>query len=215
MRRHFSMCCCPGCAGNFKFNDFGTDPYIGELDHQTVATTGGTSIYAPKPEFTLKQIVTQLQTQWYGDEGTTRKWAGTTVSYSIPTIAPPDAGFGEAAGFVNMTTHMRTMAATAFELWDDLIAINLNQTNSIAAPITFAYSNRTSGDGSYSRAELAGDGPNYTLINDDIWLSSTWSELDKNDDIQFGKYGFTIYLYTKSATRSASPMAEATTPRPT
>jgi Ca2+-binding RTX toxin-like protein len=186
------MCGCPGCAGNFKF----TADAINSTLSDTVTTTGGTSISALKPEFTLKQIVDQLQTQWSGSyEGSTMKWAGTNVSYAIPVIAPPDGGNGEAAGFVNMTAHMRTMARTAFELWDDLIAINLNETNSIAADITFAYSSRTNDDLSYARPYLSGSGTNYTLTNDDIWLSTSYDTLDKDIDIQFGKRGFSTYLH--------------------
>src|SRR5262245_6850189 len=96
--------------------------------------------------FSLAQIIYQLQTQFGGSyEDTYRSWAGPTVYYSIPTTAP-DAQLNETAGFdgAMMTSHKRAMAREAFELWDDLIAINLTETTAATGnTIAIAYSSTT------------------------------------------------------------------------
>src|SRR5262245_14638431 len=130
------------------------------------------------PSFTLAQIIDQLQTQWGGSyDGTYRSWAGATVHYSIPNTAPNDEGDGEATGFnaAMMTSYKRDMAREAFELWDDLIAINLTENNATSgAVITMAYSSNTQDDGTYAHSWLSGASPDYSITKSRIWLADDW-----------------------------------------
>ena len=103
------------------------------------------------PTFTLAQIIQQLQTQWGGaDEtnGITYGWAGSNVTYSINASTPTNvSGYTPPEGGANIVQMSATMIATArlaFELWDDLVAINLNESSGNAsANITFNYSSNT------------------------------------------------------------------------
>ena len=121
-------CACSLCAG-------------GPTLHAGDAVTGSAS--AAKPSLSLAQIQSQLRTQWGGSqEGHTWTWLGTsTVSYSINASV---TGVSEAAGLVQMTALMQDRARLAFELWDDVIALSLNEsTNNPNANITFNYSSQT------------------------------------------------------------------------
>src|SRR5262245_19311219 len=111
--------------------------------------------------YSQDQIITQLLTQWDGKDetaahhdlyGSYRKWVphDGTVYYSIPTTAPNDEDNdpkkGEDSGFnaAMMTDFKRDMARQAFELWDDLIALNLTETSATDGNIiTLAYSSTT------------------------------------------------------------------------
>jgi hypothetical protein len=75
-------------------------------------------------------------------EGHTWTWLGTsTVSYCINASV---TGMSEAAGLIPMTALMQDRARLAFELWDDVIALSLNEsTNNPSADITFNYSSQT------------------------------------------------------------------------
>jgi hypothetical protein len=90
------------------------------------------------PVFTAAQIVRALQTNWGGsDQGTLRSWTGPRVTYSVPTTAPFDVfgGSAETGGFSAPgkpgALTLSGMAALAFELWDDLIAISLDSVGSL------------------------------------------------------------------------------------
>jgi len=148
---HELICVCPCCVGGaFQAEDSSAAGGVGSgapkqafgggfhadgiLASSAAIQSGAAALAVSKPVFSDQQIVEQLQNQWYGgqgvQEGNKMKWLGSTITYSIPTIAPSDYGGGEAGGFVQMTSFMRATAATAFEMWDDLIAINLVETSS-------------------------------------------------------------------------------------
>ncbi len=139
------------------------------------ASSSGLVVYSAKPYFTTEQIIAQIQTSWRGDrEGNYYKWSGGAVSYSLPNTTP----FGEndeESGFTPMAQVQLDLAREAFEQWDDLIAIDLNESTTVNSQITFAYSSTTEDDGSYAFSEYDG-----SAINDvEIWLSTTWTELDQ------------------------------------
>src|SRR3954465_3001093 len=129
------------------------------------------------PVFSLGQIVQQLRTQWGGAyEGTTESWGGAAAINYYIGATPYASGAGEAAYKVTMTSLMQSRAALAFELWDDLIARDLNQVSTAAfGQIQFEYSSRTydsngnlsTGGGTYSGPWTSGGGtgsygtPNY------------------------------------------------------
>jgi len=161
------------------FGPSGTDTLTGveflQFTDKTVATL---------PVFTDAQIVQALETHWGGtSEGTTRSWAGTHVTYSIPTSAPVDVfgGSVETAGFVAPTADASAYAALAFELWDDLIAIDLDPVTdpakSASAQITVAFSSTTKNGGIYAQNHLlAGTTSAKTMDAGRVWLNPAWPE---------------------------------------
>ena len=114
---------------------FGCEDYTGG-DHTgtdySAANGSGSGSSAP-PVFSLDHIVQQLRTSWGGSyEGTTQSWSGTgAINYYIGGT-PYASGSGEAAYTTTMTALMQSRAVLAFELWDDLIARDLNQVSSAA-----------------------------------------------------------------------------------
>jgi Ca2+-binding RTX toxin-like protein len=186
---HFDTCGCPGCGGDS--GDSAPPPDDG----------GGGTIPAPKPYFSLPQIINQLTTSWGGaSEGTTRTWPGGTILYSIATGAtsPNDFGGPESEGYnaAMMTAWKVGKAVLAFELWDDLIAVDLNRTTATSGNIiTMAYSDTTNGGRTYTRPQVSGTDAALTITAERIWLSTSWAALDADSDIKFGKYGFNIYLH--------------------
>ena len=134
-----------------------------------------------KPVFNLDQIIYQI------DSGTV--WAPQTISYAIPATTP-QAG-GEGVGFQQMSAVKSSMAALAFELWDDVIAARLDRVAS-HANISFAYSTVTDGGGTYTSTDInnAGD-----LSKAKIWINSSWTSHDQDNDIYSGSYGFMTYMH--------------------
>jgi Ca2+-binding RTX toxin-like protein len=88
------------------------------------------------------------------------------------------------------------MAVLAFELWDDLVAVNLDRTTEVTGNIiTMAYSATTNDNGSYADPVLSGTGAARTITADRIWLSTRWPTHSADDDIAYGYYGFNTYLH--------------------
>ena len=163
---------------------------------------GGAGIGAQSsaPTFTIDQIVTQLQTQWGGDEeGRIYRWTDTSLTYAMPDGAPTNFGGetpSEAAGLDIMTPGMRDRARLAFELWDDLIATSLTESvGNRGAQITFNYSSTTSGGGTYAQPLYNETDPDRTFIGQQVWMNSNWSTHDQPSDLVFGGYGFQTYLH--------------------
>ena len=134
-----------------------------------------------KPVFSLAQIINQI------DSGSS--WTSQTITYAMPASAP-DFG-SESNGFMRMSALKTSMAALAFELWDDVIAAKLNRVAS-NANISFAYSSVTDGGGTYTQTNYnaAGD-----LTKASIWLNSAWTSHDQDSDITYGSYGLMTYLH--------------------
>jgi serralysin len=150
-----------------------------------------------KPFFTNSQIVTQLTTSWGGsEEGYTETWRGKSViSYAIPTTAPTLSSY-EAPGFKTMTPGQVAFARLAFELWDDLIAPSLTETTSNSANITFAYSSKTQGGGTYTQGYTGAlSGKDHLITAERIWMNSTWSSHDTDADMYYGGYGLITFIH--------------------
>src|SRR5882757_708764 len=162
------------------------------------------------PVFSLGQIVQQLRTQWGGSwEGTTESWSGAgAINYYIGGT-PYASGAGEAAYTTTMTSLMQSRATLAFELWDDLIARDLNQVSSAAfGQIQFEYSSRTydsngnlsTSGGTYSGPWTSGGSTgvygtaNFNMTRDEIWLNSNWTSHNADNDMYLGGYGFETYM---------------------
>ena len=161
--------------------------------------------------FSLAQIVQQLRTQWGGSfEGTTESWSGSSaINYYIGDTPYP-SGSGEIAHKANMTALMVSRAALGFELWDDLIARDLNPV-SIAAfgQVQFEYATQTynangvlsQNGGTYSGSWGSATGSNaygttnYGITRSEIWLNSNWGSHNQDSDMYYGGYGFQTYLH--------------------
>jgi len=148
------------------------------------------------PVFNLDQVIYQLTTSWGGsDEGTTSTWLNTGVVYYSMPDTPPTLSAQEAHGFQVMSAVKKDAARLSFEMWDDLIAIDLTENTSTSANITFAYSS-TTGNSTYADIQnAAGAGPDYGLASARIWMASQWSTHNDDSDMFFGGYGYITYIH--------------------
>ncbi|WP_370194082.1 M10 family metallopeptidase C-terminal domain-containing protein [Aurantimonas coralicida] len=160
------------------------------------------------PSFGLSAIIQQLRTQWTPAtpfEGYTYDWsqvgASGTVEYFIGGT-PLANGSPEISGLQTMTALMQSRAALAFELWDELININLTRSFAAASTqIQFEYSNNTGGGtyASFDSVSYAGTNQygnnDYNMNRVEIWADSTWNSHDTDADMYFGGYGFQTYLH--------------------
>jgi serralysin len=163
--------------------------------------------------FSLTEIIAQLQTSWGGiAENNTYPFATNPIYYAALTSAPNDSSV-ENAGWVAMSALMAARAGEAFELWDDLIAANLNpyagNPPADASIIQFAYSSQTDNDGTYTYQVYYAppETPNsyggnvYDITRAEVWLNSTWSTQSTSSVINqagyayYGGYGFMTYLH--------------------
>ncbi len=187
----------PGFDDGFD-TDSGDFDFDIPLDPVPLPPLGG------KPYYSFDRIVTALTTNWDSDvPGATRSWAGTTIRYSIPNgpgaTSPNDFDRGETAGFRGdlMTPEKYAKAVLAFELWDDLVAVNMTETTATTGNIiTMAYTDTPSRSGIYTSTRIFTEtGPDYDIANSRIWLTSTAPEADRDNDVAFGAYGFNVYLH--------------------
>ena len=135
-------------------------------------------------------------------------WNQQDISYSINNLsaAHTTSGFIEPASYVNFTPHMTGYLTAAFELWDDIVAINLNSTTSSSANIALNFSSTTQESGTYARTfgnlnsvttSIPNDiTPNDITLNDaEIWFNSTWQELDTDADYFVGSRAVMVGLH--------------------
>jgi serralysin len=147
-------------------------------------------------KFTLDQIILQLQTQWdvvehwpY-DDGGPRHWSKVDVKYGFFPGQVPSGPYSpvEVWGYQPMTDAQATLAREAFELWDDLIAINLTETTDWSdVDISFAYSDYTAGGDSYANVD---DGD---IGSAEIWLNTSRHDVQEGT-LDYGT-GFGTYLH--------------------
>lgn len=140
---------------------------------------------------TIAQLTTNFSSAGYDIS-----WDGNTVSYAISNIGAGD-GSGETGGFVAMSAAMQEAARDAFEMWDDLIAIDLVETTSASSNISFNYSSQTSGGGTYaSFGGYYGAQRTDARFGDvDIWLNTSWWTHDQDSDLYDGGYGIKTYIH--------------------
>jgi hypothetical protein len=100
-----------------------------------------------KPLYDAAQLITALTTK----DGTEPSvaWSTDIITYSINTgqVDPTHAEYTtEMAGYVAMTAAMEAAAREAYELWDELIAVDLLEMDDWPnAHMTFNYSSNTGG----------------------------------------------------------------------
>ena len=197
-----------GCSDSSGMTGTNDHTALGASD----ASAGATLLIASaSTSFSPAQIIQQLRTQWGGSfEGSTLSWSGTgAIDYFIGGTPYP-SGSGEIAFKTGMTALMQSRATLAFELWDDLIARDLNPASSAAsAQIQFEYATRTNdgtgalttSGGTYSSPWISGNGTNsygtanYRITRDEIWLNSNWTSHNADNDMFYGGYGFQTYMH--------------------
>lgn len=148
-----------------------------------------------KPVVSVSQAVVYLTTQWPGQLGTTRTWLNTnSLTYAISVT--PEIGSTEASGYVAMTAAMRAAARESFELWDDVIAINLDEAAVPTANINFAYSSTTAGGGNYTRTYTSYTGTiDQRITAAYVWLNAATTTHDTDADMVYGGYGRLTYVH--------------------
>ena len=132
-----------------------------------------------KPIATLDQMIYSLRTNWanWNDEGEYRDWNHrNTVSYTIDIDAS-----------VDMTPEMANFARYAFEAWDDIIAINLNEGG---GDITLAHHTEN-----YSVANTNEDWFGTELNDADVWIAGVHEAYNDNSDYFLGSYAVKTYLH--------------------
>ena len=186
---HLYGCCCPGCFGL---------PQESTSDNDTPTPPGSGG--ATKPIYSESQIQSALTTAdgQYSSVG----WAGQTITYSIgtgPRTVLQPYWESEYNGYVAMSAHMEAVARDAFELWDDVIAVDLVElSNTPAADISFNYTsasnNATYAEYGYDRTPVPGRASN-SLYDSDLWFAHNWWTHDQDSDLVPGGYGIMTYLH--------------------
>lgn len=186
---HLHGCCCPGCL---RFPQESTsDP-----DTPTPPGAGG----ATKPIYSVDEIFHALTTS--DGVQTSAAWAGSSISYSIGTgpLSPGQSHYeSEYAGYVAMSAGLEAAAAEAFELWDELIAIDLVElADTASANISFNYSSATN-NATYAERSFSGvapgNGATYTITDSDLWFASQWWTHNQDSDLYAGGYGLLTFLH--------------------
>ena len=141
----------------------------------------------------LDEIIHHLQTHWdvvadLYDDGGPRHWAKVDVKYGLFPGQVPYGPYAspEALGYEPMTLSQASFAREAFELWDDLIAINLTETTDWGdVNISIAYSDYTDSVANVDDGEIA---------SAEIWLSTSDTILQQGT-LKYGTGFGHVYLH--------------------
>ena len=143
---------------------------------------------------TLSQAIDSLQTSWTHEANPSPiMWGGRTIGYDI--LDSPAGGM-EAAGFNRLSAVKADAARDAFELWDDLVAVDIAERD--GAAITVGESATTSGGGTYASYSFYYDGirGGVDRFKDvEIWFNSGWSTHNEDADMVLGSYGKLTYMH--------------------
>ena len=146
------------------------------------------------PMAQLDEIILHLQTHWMSLRvGMMMVGRGTGPRSSSAGLFPGQIPYGpyaspEALGYEPMTLSQASFAREAFELWDDLIAINLIETTDWGnVDISMAYSDYTAGGDNYANVD---DGE---IGSAEIWLNTSKPSL-QDGTLNYGT-GFQTYLH--------------------
>lgn len=152
-----------------------------------------------KPDFNQQQIINALETNWTGStQGSTMRWACRSITYSIESGIPDPVltrgiASDEGVGYKTMTAVQKSTAETSFQLWKDLVAIQMvSSPSNPRADITLNYSSSTEDGGTYAAYNLNeridNQPKNYTFSSDRIWFSSS-DKSNMDPAMAIGKYG--------------------------
>lgn len=187
-----------------------------------------------KPIWSISDVADQLQTQWMplwfdrdGDmmrddgevtvrEGREFSWMAPTVHYSIMRTETPPRDTGSpgvdeidafADGFMDSFMGDDTMYRTAvqsFELWDDLMALDLTEIAESKAKaeadaggplITFAYTEGLFGAHTPDTDNTLIAGNQYAIDSRQVWIEKSERGVDDPADFAFGQHGRWTYLH--------------------
>ncbi len=164
------------------------------LDHDA-AFSLGTSNGSAHASASLSTAIDKLQTSWTHEaDPSPIMWSGRTIGYDILRFA--STGGREDAGFKALSAVKAGVAESAFELWDDLIAVDIAQSS--GAAITIAESATTSGSGTYASYAFYYDGIRGGIdrFKDvGIWLNSGWGTHNEDADMEVGSFGNLTYMH--------------------
>lgn len=90
--------------------------------------------------------------RYYGiDQDIDAIWYRQSITYAINNLGSARIdGFNEQAGYSSLTASMTQAARLAFEIWDDVTAISLDEVTTNAANIVLNRSSLTQGNGTYA-----------------------------------------------------------------
>ena len=133
------------------------------------------------PVWTDNQVLAQL------NSGT--KWTGTTITYSFPSLSNGIyTGIGEGIGFRAFTEAQKPMARLALQLWDDIIAPDLQEaaagTSYTSTNLELAFSNTAV---SYAHA--------YFPTVGSVWFNQTYTGSNSLAAPAIGQHGFLTYVH--------------------
>jgi serralysin len=153
-----------------------------------------------KPLYDAAQLVTALTTKDGAEPSVA--WSTEIITYSINTgqVDSTHAEYTtEMAGYVSMTAAMEAAAREAYELWDELIAVDLLEMDAWpSAHMTFNYSSNTGG-ATYANYQywLVDNAPRsqYKLADADVWLNDTDPDQNDDGDLYLGGFAIETYLH--------------------
>jgi hypothetical protein len=153
-----------------------------------------------KPLYDAAQLITALTTKDGAEPSVA--WSTDIITYSINTgqVDPTHAEYTtEMAGYVAMTAAMEAAAREAYELWDELIAVDLLEMDDWPnAHMTFNYSSNTGG-ATYANYQywLVDNAPRsqYKLADADVWLNARDPDQNDDGDLYLGGFAVETYLY--------------------
>src|SRR5262245_6205365 len=155
---------------------------------------GGSAMEQFTPSY-LEPAIYRMRTSWGlpWDDGQYRDWSHrSTVTFSLPITSPPQSLVEW--GFVPMGESQQRNARLAFELWDDVIALDLNETAGWSGDIVFSYRSRTPDDG-YTGTSLDELTFGTHLDRAYVQIHSALPWTNDDADFFFGSWGFTTYLH--------------------
>ena len=153
-----------------------------------------------KPVYNNAQVIQALTTRDGGQDSIA--WSTDIITYSIATgaVTSIDPEYtAEMDGYVAMTAAMEAAAREAFELWDELIAVELMEMDDWpSAHMTFNYSSNTGGQ-TYANYTywLVDNAPRaqWKIADADVWFSSSNPAHDDDGDLTLGSFALLTYLH--------------------
>ena len=139
-------CACPMCSGDFEFEAVDVTETAGSLDPQSA------------PTFTDAQVINQIDSGY--------KWTG-QISYGFLNSGPSWA-YGEQNGFVAFNAQQKSATREIMELWDELIAVDLVETNSNPADADVNFGNTNTNIG-YAHAYYPNE---FYDVGGSVWLNA-------------------------------------------
>ncbi len=153
-----------------------------------------------KPSVTPDQYVTAITTSWGGsDEGITRSWATTNLTYEIGTFAGEvEDGSSDAAGYTPMTVNQANFVQAALDEWSQIANVTFtpfagdtSEDHSAPPDITIAYS--TADGTTHTHPSLSAD--HETITHQAVWLKTATSSDFADANISYINYGFVSMLH--------------------